>query len=206
MGLGKNMMIFKEKTHIWVGRGRKMGKNWKIFTEPRGNNIIFEKAGGGAKISYLWRIYSPAYCTRLMSNWCRVVRPFQECNTTPQLCLMMHFHGVPDLNTHLQETFLGFLKPVLRILKSRKYQLLFYFFFYKNIFFRNMICFVIYGVNIYVSKHNLIVLKKIVWYSNDFFWFLLKFSMIFADFLLPSFGSVWPKWNWSKRIRIRNTS
>ena len=57
-------------------------------------------------------------------------------------------------------------------LKSGKYKLLFYFFFIKNIFFRNMICFVIYGVNIYVSKHNLIVLKKKCTYSNDFCWFL----------------------------------
>ena len=35
-----------------------------------------------------------------------------------------------------------------------KYQLLFTFYFYKNIFLRNMICYVIYGVNIYVSKHK----------------------------------------------------
>ena len=53
-----------------------------------------------------------------------------------------------------------------------------------------MICFVIYGVNIYVSKLSLIVLKKNVWYSNDFCGFLLKFSMILADFF-------------TTRIRIR---
>ena len=68
-----------------------------------------------------------------------------------------------------------------------------------------MICFVIYGVNIYVSKHKSNSFeKKNVWYSNDFCWFLLKFSIILADFLLP--GSGWPKWNGSKRIRIRNTA
>ena len=36
-----------------------------------------------------------------------------------------------------------------------------------------MICFVIYGVNIYVSKHNLIVLKKKMY----------DILMIFADFV-----------------------
>ena len=35
-----------------------------------------------------------------------------------------------------------------------KYQLLFLLFFDKNIFLRNMICFVNYGVNIHVSKHK----------------------------------------------------
>ena len=52
----------------------------------------------------------------------------------------------------------------------------FTFFSIKNIFLRNMICFVIYGVNIYVRKN--------VGYSNDFGWFyfLRKFSMILTDF------------------------
>ena len=39
-------------------------------------------------------------------------------------------------------------------LKSRKYQLLFDFFFLKKIFLLNMSCFIIYGVNIYVSKNK----------------------------------------------------
>ena len=65
-------------------------------------------------------------------------------------------------------------------LKSGKYQLLFNFFFYKkNIFLRNKICFVIFGVNIYVSKHKFNSYeKRNVWYSNDLGWFLWKFSMI----------------------------
>ena len=41
--------------------------------------------------------------------------------------------------------------------------------------------------------------KKNVWYSNDFCWFLLKFSMILADFLLPGSGSVS-----LNRIRLTN--
>ena len=85
-------------------------------------------------------------------------------------------------------------------LKSEKYQLMFYFFFYKkNIFLRNMICFVIYGVSIYVSKHKLNSFEKNLWYY-DFRWFSWKFSMILADFLLPGSGSVS-----LKRIRIRLT-
>ena len=76
-----------------------------------------------------------------------------------------------------------------------------------------MICFVIYAVNVYVKKYECNSFEKHVWYSNDFGWFLWKFSMILADFLLPGSGSVywsgsgsgWPKWNGSKRIRIRNT-
>ena len=71
------------------------------------------------------------------------------------------------------------------------------FFSIKNIFLRNMICFVIYGVYIYVSKHKFSSFEKNVWYSNDFLWFLLKFSMILTDFLLPGSGSVS-----LKRIRI----
>ena len=51
-----------------------------------------------------------------------------------------------------------------------------------------MICFVIYGVNIYVSKHNFNSFEKNVWYSNYFCWFLVVISMMLADFLLP--GSV----------------
>ena len=37
--------------------------------------------------------------------------------------------------------------------------------------------------------------------------FLWTFSMILADYLLPGSvsGSGWPKWNGSRRIRIRNT-
>ena len=59
---------------------------------------------------------------------------------------------------------------------------------------------------------SLIVLKKMndfCWFLLifvDFCWFLLKSSMILADFLLPGSGSGWPKWNGSKRIRIRNTA
>ena len=61
-----------------------------------------------------------------------------------------------------------------------------------------MICFVIYGVNIYVSKHKFNSFLKNVWYSNGFGGFLWKFFMILADFLLH--GS----WSVSlKRIRIR---
>ena len=79
-----------------------------------------------------------------------------------------------------------------------------------------MIYFVIYWVNIYVSKHKFISFEKNVWYFNDFGWFLCKFSMILADFWLifgypdpfhwsgTGSGSGWPKWNGSKRIRIRN--
>ena len=48
-----------------------------------------------------------------------------------------------------------FVKQQIRIGSgSGIYQLLFYFFSMKNIFPRNMICFVIHGVNIYVSKHK----------------------------------------------------
>ena len=61
-----------------------------------------------------------------------------------------------------------------------------------------MICFVIYGVNIYVSKHKFNSFEKNVWYSYDFGWFSWKFSMILADFLLPGSVSL-------KRIRIRLT-
>ena len=78
--------------------------------------------------------------------------------------------------------------------------------FYKNIFLRNMICFVIYGVNIYANKHKFNSFEKNVWYSNYFCLVLLKFSMILADSLLLGSGSGWPKWNGSKRIRIRNTA
>ena len=35
-----------------------MGKKWRVLTVPRGKNIILKK-GGGAKISYLWQIYTP---------------------------------------------------------------------------------------------------------------------------------------------------
>ena len=97
-------------------------------------------------------------------------------------------------------------------LKSGKYQLLCYFFFYKNIFLRNMICFVIYGVNIYVSKHNLIVLRKnmydILMIFADFCWNFPWFWLIFCypdrdPFHWSGSGSGWPKWNGSLRIRIR---
>ena len=57
-----------------------------------------------------------------------------------------------------------------------------------------MICFVIYGVNIYVSKHKCNSFEKKLWYSYDFCWI---FSMILADFLLPGSGSVS-----LKRIRL----
>ena len=40
------MMIFKEKTQIWGGRGGKLGKKWKMLTVPMENNIIFEGGGG----------------------------------------------------------------------------------------------------------------------------------------------------------------
>ena len=63
-----------------------------------------------------------------------------------------------------------------------------------------MICFVTYGVNIYVSKHKFNSFEKNVRYSNDFCWFLLKFCMILADFLLLGSGSIS-----LKRIRIRLT-
>ena len=85
-------------------------------------------------------------------------------------------------------------------LKSGKYQLWFYFFLYKNIVLRNMICLVICGVNIWVSKHKFNSFEKNVWYSYDFRWFSWKFSMILAEFLLPGSGSVSLKW-----IRIRLT-
>ena len=41
-----------------------------------------------------------------------------------------------------------------------------------------MICFVIYGAKIYVSKHKFNSFEKKLWYSYDFRWFLWKFSMI----------------------------
>ena len=75
-----------------------------------------------------------------------------------------------------------------------------FFFSIKIIILRNMICFVIYGVNIYVSKHKFNRNEKNVWYSYDFRWFSWKFSMILADFLLPGSESVS-----LKRIRIRLT-
>ena len=71
------------------------------------------------------------------------------------------------------------------------------FFSIKNTFLRNMICFVIYGVNIYVSKHKFNSFEK---KCIIFLWFSWKFSMISADFLLPGSGSVS-----LKRIRIRLT-
>ena len=40
---------------------RKRRKNGEIFTVPRGKNMIFGKAGGGAKISIIWIIYTPVY-------------------------------------------------------------------------------------------------------------------------------------------------
>ena len=59
-----------------------------------------------------------------------------------------------------------------------------------------MICFVIYWVIIYVSKHKFNSFEKNV----DILIFSWKFSMILADFLLPGSGSVS-----LKRIRIRLT-
>ena len=56
-------------------------------------------------------------------------------------------------------------------LKSRKYQHLFYFFSIKNIFFSEILSVLIYGVNIYVSKHKLNSSVKKEWYSNDLGWF-----------------------------------
>ena len=44
-----------------------------------------------------------------------------------------------------------------------------------------MICFVIYGVNIYVSKHKIYSFEKNVWYSNDFCWNFPWFWLIEAD-------------------------
>ena len=50
-----------------------------------------------------------------------------------------------------------------------------------------------------MSVHiSLVVLKKIIWYSNDLGWFLLKSSMIYPDLLLPGSVSL-------KQIRIRFT-
>ena len=74
------------------------------------------------------------------------------------------------------------------------------FFVYKKYISWNIICFFIYGVNLYVSKHEYNSFEKNVWYYNDFGWFLWKVSMILADFLLPGSGSVS-----LKRIRIRLT-
>ena len=71
-------------------------------------------------------------------------------------------------------------------------------FFYKKIFLRNMICFVIYGVNIHVSKHKFSSFEKIVWYSKNL---RLIFWEIFQFLLLPGSGSGWPKWSGSKWIR-----
>ena len=55
---------------------------------------------------------------------------------------------------------------------------------------------------------SLIFMKKNAWYFYDFGLFLLKFSMVLADFLLP--GSVswngsrssWPKWNGSESATL----
>ena len=63
-----------------------------------------------------------------------------------------------------------------------------------------MICFVIYGVNIYVSKHKFNSYEKMYDIPMIFVDFLWRFSMILAEFLLPGSGSVS-----SKRIRIRLT-
>ena len=53
-----------------------------------------------------------------------------------------------------------------------------------------MICFVIYGVNIYVSKHkfNSFEEKKCMIFLR-FLWIFVEISMILADFLLPGSGS-----------------
>ena len=67
-------------------------------------------------------------------------------------------------------------------LKSGKYQL---FFSIKNIFLRNMIYFVIYGVNIYVSKHKFNSFEKNVWYSNDFVDFCWNFPLFWLIFCYP---------------------
>ena len=63
-----------------------------------------------------------------------------------------------------------------------------------------MICFVIYGVNIYGSKHKFNSFEKSVWFIMIFVDIRGNFSMILADFLLPGSGSVS-----LKRIRIRLT-
>ena len=62
-------------------------------------------------------------------------------------------------------------------LKSRKYQLFYFFFSIKIYFFKKWSVFFIYGVNIFEKK---------VWYSYDFSWFWWKFP-----------------WDFANRIRIR---
>ena len=69
-----------------------------------------------------------------------------------------------------------------------------------------MICFVIYGVNIYVSKHKFNsfaemydILMIYVDFCGKFSWFWLIFCYPNPD---PDPAD---KWNGSKRIRIRNT-
>ena len=52
-----------------------------------------------------------------------------------------------------------------------------------------MICFVIYGVNIYVSKHKFNSFENNYGILMIFLRFSWKFSMILADFLLPGSGS-----------------
>ena len=81
-----------------------------------------------------------------------------------------------------------------------EYQLLFYLFFLKKICISpkyDLLCY-LWG-KIFMSVNiSFIVLKKNVWYSNDFGWFMWKFSIILADFLLPESVSL-------KRLRIRLT-
>ena len=90
-------------------------------------------------------------------------------------------------------------------LNPRKYQLLFYFFFYKNFISPKyvLLC-CLWGKYLCHSKQSFKRFEKNVWYSNDFGWFMWKFSMILADFLPP--GSDWPKLNGSKRIRNTGTN
>ena len=52
----------------------------------------------------------------------------------------------------------------------------------KNIFLLKMICFDIYGVNIYVSKHKFNSFEKNKLYSYDFRWFSLNFFHEFGWF------------------------
>ena len=67
-----------------------------------------------------------------------------------------------------------------------------------------MICFVIYGVNLYVSKHKFNSLEKnILMILVDFLW---KVSMILADFLLPgsvSLKRIWIRTRLTKMKRIQ---
>ena len=58
--LGKKFDDMLRKIQNIRGKMVKNGRKGKFFTVP-GKKISFWKKGGGAKISYCWQVYSPAF-------------------------------------------------------------------------------------------------------------------------------------------------